>query len=484
MSSHKAMSPNQREVLSALSTITGKQEYITSTGGVLNSGATLSGSAIPASSLTTAAAVQIVDGSGNQITSFGGGTQYTNGSAVVTPTGGVALGYDGANVRAMATDTVGNALSKITDGTNTVNVLKSDGTAVGKNAEYVSGTSMELASLTAGSLNADLITSTDISSYATFAIQVTGTFSGTLTFQQSNDNVNFVSTVVQASLVNNNPITSTTVTGVYQGTRIGRYLRVRMTAYVSGTATGTAEFYTSHSIPYNAFPVGQQGTWTVGSNSATGSAVPANAFYLGISSAGNLIGVTSVSQNGDGGTMSSGLPIGNWVYNGTTWDRMRQATSANGTTGTGLGGMGILGFDGTNYRRIATDTSGNITVQPGNTANTTPWLVNAALNPSGTALNTFSVHLTSNTTTTPVASTAYISSISISNEVGGTTSTITVQDKSATPLKLVNGVATTALTTTPTVINFQSPVKMTSGIDIITAGVVAATVDVWVNYYV
>lgn len=109
--------------------------------------------------------------------------------------------------------------------------------------------------------------------------------------------------------------------------------------------------------------------------------------------------------------------------------------------------------------------------------------VNNGLMPSGTSLNTFSIHLTSNTTTTPTASTAYVSSVSISSEVAGTTSTVTIQDKQGTPLKLVNGFSTTSLTTTPTVVNFQTPVKMVSGIDIITAGAVAATVDVWVNYY-
>lgn len=109
--------------------------------------------------------------------------------------------------------------------------------------------------------------------------------------------------------------------------------------------------------------------------------------------------------------------------------------------------------------------------------------VNTGTSPISTSLNTFSVRLTTNTTTTPVASTAYISSIAISSEIGGTTSTVTIQDKQGTPLKLVNGLATTALTTAPTIINFQTPVKMVSGIDIITAGAVAATIDVWVNYY-
>lgn len=55
--------------------------------------------------LTTAnaLAVAMVDGTGAQITSFGGGTQYVNGVANASPTGTLALGYDGANLRAIKT---------------------------------------------------------------------------------------------------------------------------------------------------------------------------------------------------------------------------------------------------------------------------------------------------------------------------------------------------------------------------------------------
>jgi hypothetical protein len=72
-------------------------------------------------------AVEIVDGSGNQITSFGGGTQYTNGSAQATPVGTVALGWDATNVRALSTDTSGklNVLLTSTTITGTVAVTQS-----------------------------------------------------------------------------------------------------------------------------------------------------------------------------------------------------------------------------------------------------------------------------------------------------------------------------------------------------------------------
>lgn len=105
------------------------------------------------------------------------------------------------------------------------------------------------------------------------------------------------------------------------------------------------------------------------------------------------------------------------------------------------------------------------------------------LMPTNTALNTYAVRITTNTTTTPTSSTAYISSIIITTEVAGTTSTVTIRDKQGTPQVLVNGLTTTAASLTPTVLNFQTPVKMTSGIDVVTAGAVAGTVDIWINYY-
>ncbi|MCA2594051.1 MAG: hypothetical protein IM526_02670 [Microcystis sp. M38BS1] len=71
--------------------------------------------------------VGIVDGSGNQITSFGGGTQYTTGAAQATPTGTVTLGWDGGNVRALSTDNTGKlniaGSVRLTDGTNNSTLL-------------------------------------------------------------------------------------------------------------------------------------------------------------------------------------------------------------------------------------------------------------------------------------------------------------------------------------------------------------------------
>lgn len=85
-------------------------EAATVTGGKLdvNATASLAGETIPIAGATEAVGVAIVDGSGNQITSFGGGTQYSDGDADADPTGTVAMGTDGTNVFAVHTDTSGD----------------------------------------------------------------------------------------------------------------------------------------------------------------------------------------------------------------------------------------------------------------------------------------------------------------------------------------------------------------------------------------
>jgi hypothetical protein len=70
-------------------------------------------------------------------------------------------------------------------------------------------------------------------------VQVTGTFSATLSFEMSIDGTNFVS--VLATNVNSGGIaTTTTATGIYKFDVVGALVvRVRASAYTSGTATVT-----------------------------------------------------------------------------------------------------------------------------------------------------------------------------------------------------------------------------------------------------
>lgn len=273
--------------------------------------------------------------------------QNSNGQATMANSAPVAIASDQPTLQ---------------DGTNAGNILKSDGTAVGQNAQMVAPTYLQQTLSITGNGSTAVV---DAGNYEWVTIQTTAVGAGaTLTWQCSGDNSTWLGFVLDNTTVSApGGSTSATSTGSVDGPLRGRYFRINVTGYSSGTYAVTVTFH--------------------------------------------------------------------------TFAKAKQGISVN----------------------------------------------NIGLMPAATSLNTFSIHSTTNATTTPTSSTAYISMISISAEVAGTTSTVTIQDKQGTPLKLVNGFSTTALTTTPTVVNFQTPVKMTSGIDIITAGAVAATIDVWINYY-
>jgi hypothetical protein len=122
----------------------------------------------------------------------------------------------------------------------------------------------EQSGLSAAGGNADLVPATDVTGYKSFSIQIGGTYSGTLTFQGSNDGVVFRSIAVNQMDAPGTIVTTTTSTNVtyYCSFLTYRYLRIRMTSYASGTATGVLELYT-YPIASNGVSAAQSGTWTM-----------------------------------------------------------------------------------------------------------------------------------------------------------------------------------------------------------------------------
>ena len=179
----------------------------------------------------------------------------------------------------------------------------------------VYGTNTEQGSLTAGSLNADLMPSTDVSVYKTGVIQVAGTWSGTLTVQGANDNSNWNTiTVFNPGSLTSPPASSITGNGHYVFAIAHKFIRIRMTSYSSGTATGTLELETLPFSPTNII---------VGSSSATGATVPSNAFYHGLNArgtspsavtSGQLVGATAdllgVQHVANGGLVTTAVAAG------------------------------------------------------------------------------------------------------------------------------------------------------------------------------
>lgn len=428
-------------------------------------------------------------------TAVASGTVNVRLSASASPTTAgtsVSLG----NPIPAGTNTIGNI--EITNGTNTADVVAGDtgfnGVATASATKtYTFTTSLAgaqtiLANTPTEGFNWIEIVYTSVGS----GLALTGqwsTASGGTYIAPSSWSSNATSVPTQGLGVVNN---------TYYGSAVrGNFFQIAVSALASGTFTGTV---TLHSIPppQNVLSISgavtQSGTWTVGSNSATGSAVPANAFYIGINdTSGNLRGVTANST-----TYTSKFAADSNLL-GTLGTAFTTAGSVNvlGNVASGASDSGnpvkVGGVYNTSAPTLTNglrgdaqmDVAANLKVYLATKLDSTndSITLGGGLMPTGTALNTYSNHITANATNTPTASTAYISSIAVSNEVGGTTSTLTIQDKQGTPLKLVNGLATTALTTAPTIISFNTPVKMVSGIDIITAGAVAATIDVWINYF-
>lgn len=268
-------------------------------------------------------------------------------SAVATGTVNVRISPESAPTNAGAT--VG---ANITDGTNTANVVAGD---TGFNGLATTSGTKTYAFTTSSAGAQNLIANTPSEGFSWAIIQFTSVGSG-LTFASqwsSSSGGTYASGTIGASngAMTASSITSPATTVFYNAAVEGNFFQFAISALTSGTVTGTVtltnkNFYTAF---MSAF---QSGTWTVGSNSATGSAVPANAFYNGMrDSSGNLVGTQSMGGAGNAAlSLNNPLATGQYIYNGANADAVRSATAASNTTGTGLLGVGNLMFDGTNHQ--------------------------------------------------------------------------------------------------------------------------------------
>lgn len=190
-----------------------------------------------------------------------------------------------------------------------------------------------------------LIGPVDALGFRAFSIILSGTFSATLSVQGSNDGVTWNTLpMVQVSAAGAIQLLVSSLTAIngngvmFTGPLPTRYIKVRCTSYTSGAVTANLVLFSSPPVPF---------TYVLGGE---------------ISTEGEVFSPTADAKSGSVSAMAT-AGYG-FLYNGATWDRARAASSAAGTTGTGIPAAGALGWDGTNYQRLACDTAGYLLTKP------------------------------------------------------------------------------------------------------------------------
>lgn len=173
--------------------------------------------------------------------------------------------------------------------------------------------------------------------------------------------------------------------------------------------------------------------------------------------------------------------------NGTTGTGSPRVTIASDNTAFAVNAT-LQASSGTDIGKLTANQSINVSQVNGGTAVASVTGVQDVMprkrsGSTGLSPTYYAAHITTKTTTTPTSSTCYVSSVVISCSAAGSTWTFKIQDKSGTPLILVPAFTLTVPTNLPLVISLTEPILMTSGIDIVTAGTTAGTVDVWITYW-
>lgn len=385
---------------------------------------------------TLSAETTKVIGTVNQGTSpwivAGGGTAGTAATGVVTVQGiagmtkvlvtpdSVALpANQSVNVAQVAgnnTVTVASGIQTVGlgDGTNTINVLKSDGTAAGQNAQIVGGTGYTTGTLSLSS-GTQSTSWYDMLNYAWVSVEIlTNTTPATLTFQTSGDSsqTNITSMGLVASQNSTSAVGSTTTsaTGTFHGPRAGRYFRVTSNLAGGNTATLVLTFYTIPSqLQSIGVTAGQNGTWNIGTvTTVTAVTSITNQVDTNLKQVGGTNTVTA----GVAGTLAVGGNVATNVAIGTDPINLgAQAVSSENTAVTA-----------TRMVQLVADLVGKLIVLPYS-------------NPENFVSGAITTAMTSTTSTSLIAAPAsglrnYITQITVSNSHATVGTDIIIQDGS------------------------------------------------------
>lgn len=180
------------------------------------------------------------------------------------------------------------------------------------NSDGVEGTREIPVSLTVAPVTVednDVISSIDVTEYKFISLQLTGTWVGTVSFQGSNDNGTFYDIVSQDTSSTTAPYSSTrTTVGLVKIPVTYKYFRARVTAYASGTVTGTAYGHKEDKV---LSAVGQIGEVTLAAETSKVIGT-VNVSELDNATAGTITSAdTSIVAPNNDGTLLTGTPSAN-----------------------------------------------------------------------------------------------------------------------------------------------------------------------------
>jgi hypothetical protein len=205
----------------------------------------------------------------------------------------------------------------------------------------------------------DQTVSASIGGYGAVGVQLTGTWTATVLFEATVDGSVFQAAECWPSNTSTQ-VTSSTANGVWHCPAGGfTQFRVRANPYTSGTITATVR------VTQAAAKVISSSSG--GTSSSFGSAFPGTGTAAGFSDGTNMQGARVEDLDTTGSTYY-GL-VTNLVRRnaGTPVELIGQQTMANSIPVTIASNQSAIG--------VAASQTGTWTVQPGNTQNTTPWLV-------------------------------------------------------------------------------------------------------------
>jgi len=193
-------------------------------------------------------------------------------------------------------DTHTPALGQATMANSRPVVIASDQASIPAKSGHI-----ELTGLSSTGTGTPLVASQDCLGYRSISLQLFGTFVGTVTFQQSNDNANWnnLPLIVVNSVGGSAPVNTGATTGGWVGPIAMRYVRFTVTAYTSGTIQGVVEI--------DAMPAPVQSLMALAAQSGTWSAAVGIAKVAGSSFSGQ---VTSPSLDANFGAATKNASKG------------------------------------------------------------------------------------------------------------------------------------------------------------------------------